>query len=347
MKKILKQFTAFVVIISYTLTTYFVFGYMFQNANFFGQTWNLTIAFWFLSNILITFSSNSNLSRKFITMYIGFIAFTVTNFIMFLIFESNLFLFYSIISFIFIGFTYFIQGKFFTIIYQLAIGFSILTILLSLGFFFNGPELNVIPLSYDPILFATYLLFPLSILNVAFNFKFSSKVVELNPQQKQNYQMFMQVYLSFMTLGIYGIFWEFKILNKLSELFNEDSSENKKKLILINLVPFYNVIWGYEIGNKIHQLKVNYGLKDQNNSFLYALLNLFILGPFTLMLLSDDIFKIQQIAGTQNKNELIKEKTDNSTPIDDELTQLNSLLQKKLITKKEYTLKRKKILNKI
>jgi hypothetical protein len=65
------------------------------------------------------------------------------------------------------------------------------------------------------------------------------------------------------------------------------------------------------------------------------------------MLLSDDIFKIQQIAGTQNKNELIKEKTDNSTPIDDELTQLNSLLQKKLITKKEYTLKRKKILNKI
>ena len=84
------------------------------------------------------------------------------------------------------------------------------------------------------------------------------------------------IILTFVTLGIYGIYWFVKLTNETNRLAPEEATMSGGLAFLVTLCTFgiYGLYWGYKLGRKIDIISG----KESNSGIIYLLLTLLGLG---------------------------------------------------------------------
>ena len=96
------------------------------------------------------------------------------------------------------------------------------------------------------------------------------------------------IIFTFITLGIYGLYWIYKLAKDVNAMCEGDGKKTAGllKLILLSLVTFgiYSFIWYYMLGDRIQDNAPRYNLEFKENGgtiLLWYLLGSFIVvGPF-------------------------------------------------------------------
>ncbi len=96
------------------------------------------------------------------------------------------------------------------------------------------------------------------------------------------------ILLSFVTLGIYSLVWQYSMIKKI-KLLNQEGSDCAGELLLNMFIPFYTLYWVYSRGEKLSVAANRRGIPMGNNAGLYLLLNLFGLGIITQALMQGQL----------------------------------------------------------
>ena len=95
--------------------------------------------------------------------------------------------------------------------------------------------------------------------------------------------------LSFLTFGIYGIYWFIKITDEINTLTGNtfDTPGISAFAFTIVTLGIYGIYWAYKMGEKID----NYKRDNNSRSMMYALLTIFGLNIIVYSLIQDVINK--------------------------------------------------------
>jgi len=86
------------------------------------------------------------------------------------------------------------------------------------------------------------------------------------------------IILTLITCGIYGIYWEYKLLDSLYKANNQNSSAGMDILLGIITCGIYNIYICYKLGQLEKQAHEVYGLPAKDDSILYLILAIFSYG---------------------------------------------------------------------
>lgn len=100
----------------------------------------------------------------------------------------------------------------------------------------------------------------------------------------------MCIILSFVTCGIYSIYWMIKMNDEINSLTGDTAAASGGMVFLLSLVTcgIYSFYWLYKMGEKCDRLK---GM-NSNSNILYVLLALFGLSIVSYCLMQDTINKV-------------------------------------------------------
>lgn len=106
--------------------------------------------------------------------------------------------------------------------------------------------------------------------------------------QKRN--IGLAILFTFITFGIYGIYWLVKITDEANELSGGKGTTGVKALLL-TIVTFgiYNFFWNYNMGKTMYAAQEQAGVTPKDNAVLYLILSLFQLTLVSYILIQSDI----------------------------------------------------------
>lgn len=166
------------------------------------------------------------------------------------------------------------------------------------------------------------------------------------------------IFMSFLTFGIYLIFWLNSMIKKIRNI-NGESIDSTGELLALVFIPFYSIYWVYSRSQKLYfsSKKLNVQLTD--NSVINLILSLFGLSIVSYAIIQNDLNTIA-LSYSSSSNEIIykedeleKEKvnTDNlaisSLTNIELLSKLSDLKDKGIITEEEFLNKKRELLEKI
>lgn len=99
------------------------------------------------------------------------------------------------------------------------------------------------------------------------------------------------ILLSFLTFGIYQIYWYYLLVKNVRALKNDTSSCAGEMLCLI-FVPFYSLYWWYTRGKAVKEEFSARGLSCTGNEVVYLLLCLFGLSLINAAIMQNDFNSI-------------------------------------------------------
>ena len=93
------------------------------------------------------------------------------------------------------------------------------------------------------------------------------------------------VILTFVTCGIYGIYWLYCMISDINTISGDPDSMSPIVVILLSIVTcgIYSVYWFYKAGALLDQKAIEFGRISENRSSLY--LSLIIMGYFLPLLI--------------------------------------------------------------
>lgn len=98
------------------------------------------------------------------------------------------------------------------------------------------------------------------------------------------------IILSFITCGIYGLYWMACMNNDTNTASNTfGTSGGMVVLLTIVTCGIYGIYWAYKQGEKIDVAKNNRGIASGNSAILYLLLTLFGLSIVAWALMQNDL----------------------------------------------------------
>ena len=99
------------------------------------------------------------------------------------------------------------------------------------------------------------------------------------------------IVLSFVTCGIYGIYWFVCLTNETNELYPQKQTASGGVAFLLVLVTcgIYAYYWAYMTGEKLDNAKAERGMANGSGGILYLLLTVFRLGIVAYALMQNDI----------------------------------------------------------
>ena len=109
----------------------------------------------------------------------------------------------------------------------------------------------------------------------------------------------MCIVLSIITCGIYGIYWEYCIVQDSNTASNEPYATSGGMVILLSIVTcgIYGLYWVYKNGNRMNAAMARAGLPcDTNKALLYVILNIFGLSIVTMALMQDDLNRMASLS---------------------------------------------------
>jgi hypothetical protein len=103
----------------------------------------------------------------------------------------------------------------------------------------------------------------------------------------------LAIILSFITCGIYGIYWFIVMTNDVGRL-SGDSTFTGGKHLLLTLVTcgIWSFIWSYQVGKQVAEAQRQRGFAVSDNSVLYLILSIVGLGIVTYALVQLDVNKL-------------------------------------------------------
>lgn len=121
---------------------------------------------------------------------------------------------------------------------------------------------------------------------------------ELRSTEYSDYPKFVKrdivvaVILSFVTCGIYGIYW-FITMTDDSNTLATDNKTSGAMAFLYSLITcgIYGIYWNYMMGKKMYEAGLKYGKNIDNNSIIYLILSIFGLQLVNYCLIQNDLNK--------------------------------------------------------
>ncbi len=86
------------------------------------------------------------------------------------------------------------------------------------------------------------------------------------------------IILSFITCGIYGLYWFVVMTNEANTLSNREGDTSGGVALILSIITcnIYGIYWAYKMGEKLDQAKVNRGMQPGSAAVVYLILQLFI-----------------------------------------------------------------------
>ena len=110
----------------------------------------------------------------------------------------------------------------------------------------------------------------------------------------QEKNIVVQIILSLVTCGIYGIYWFITLTDDVA-LLNENKDFSGVKSLIFTLITcgIYGIYWNYKIGKEMYEAnKKNNITGASDNSIAYLILSLFGLSIITYCLVQNEINNI-------------------------------------------------------
>lgn len=105
----------------------------------------------------------------------------------------------------------------------------------------------------------------------------------------------IQLILSFITCGIYSLYWMVTITDDVNKLLDEKNDSGMVNLLLsIITCGIYLIYWNYDIGKKLKKIGDKYSLEIQDNSIIYMILSILKLDIVSYTLIQSDLNKIEK-----------------------------------------------------
>ena len=95
------------------------------------------------------------------------------------------------------------------------------------------------------------------------------------------------VILSVVTLGIYGIYWQYLLVKNIYSIQRNTNSCAEELLCLI-FVPFYSIYWWYTRGEDVKQKLTDQNYNPRSNSIAYLILAIFGLNIISMAIMQGD-----------------------------------------------------------
>ncbi|BAL81885.1 hypothetical membrane protein [Selenomonas ruminantium subsp. lactilytica TAM6421] len=100
------------------------------------------------------------------------------------------------------------------------------------------------------------------------------------------------IILSFVTCGIYALYWLYKLTDELHELAGEQTTASGGMVLVYTFITcgIYSIYWYYKMGVTVNIAKEKRGMRFDNNCpIIYLLLAVFCLGLVSEALMQDSI----------------------------------------------------------
>ena len=107
----------------------------------------------------------------------------------------------------------------------------------------------------------------------------------------------LNIILTIVTCGIWGIIWEVQIADDIKLLTGEEGLVSGIVLVLLSLVTcgIYFIFWVYNAGNKLELVKAAYGLPTESKGLVYVVLSIFGFSIVALALMQNDLNSVADI----------------------------------------------------
>ena len=102
----------------------------------------------------------------------------------------------------------------------------------------------------------------------------------------------VNIILTVITCGIYGLFWFAVITNESNSIASESEKSASGGLAIIYTIitcGIYGIYWNYKMGKKLYSAGKIYGKDISDNSVLYIVLAIFGLGIVNYCLMQSDL----------------------------------------------------------
>lgn len=107
----------------------------------------------------------------------------------------------------------------------------------------------------------------------------------------------LNIILTIVTCGIWGIIWEVQIADDIKLLTGEEDLASGVVLVLLSLVTcgIYFIFWVYNAANKLELVKAGYGLPTESKGLVYVVLSIFGFSIVALALMQNDLNTVADI----------------------------------------------------
>ena len=107
----------------------------------------------------------------------------------------------------------------------------------------------------------------------------------------------LNIILTIVTCGLWGIIWEVQIADDIKLLTGEEGLVSGIVLVLLSLVTcgIYFIFWVYNAGNKLELVKAGYGLPTESKGVVYVVLSIFGFSIVALALMQNDLNTVADI----------------------------------------------------
>ena len=107
----------------------------------------------------------------------------------------------------------------------------------------------------------------------------------------------LNIILTIVTCGIWGIIWEVQIADDIKLLTGEEGLVSGIVLVLLSLVTcgIYFIFWVYNAANKLELVKAAYGLPTESKGLVYVVLSIFGFSIVALALMLNDLNTVADI----------------------------------------------------
>ncbi|MBQ5969406.1 MAG: DUF4234 domain-containing protein [Clostridia bacterium] len=106
------------------------------------------------------------------------------------------------------------------------------------------------------------------------------------------------IVFSFLTFGIYAIYWEYQLIKNTKAIKNDPSGCVGEMLCLI-FVPFYHIYWWYTRGKGMKDEFAKQGYSANGNEMAYLILGICGLRLVSMAIMQDD-FNMYVLKGAKN-----------------------------------------------
>lgn len=102
------------------------------------------------------------------------------------------------------------------------------------------------------------------------------------------------IILSFVTCGIYGIYWMVCLTNDVNTVSGDVNGTSGGIAVLLTFVTcgIYGIYWAYKQGDKLDFTKNNRGIPSSNSGVLYLILQIFGFGIIGWALMQNELNKL-------------------------------------------------------
>lgn len=110
----------------------------------------------------------------------------------------------------------------------------------------------------------------------------------------QNRNLAMQIILTLVTCGIYGIIWFILMVDDVNTVSGKEGAMSGVMVFLLSFITcgIYSLVWYYQAGQALDQVRSARGEAQGNLGFLYLILTFFGLSICSMALIQNELNKI-------------------------------------------------------